>query len=168
MSDMLFVFAGLGLLLLEMLVIPGFGIVGLGGIGFMLYGLYLLLLPDVPVGEEIMEQAMDGFMIGIVGAVIGLILLIRLMMKTKFWDQLTAPDIQKKEDGYSNTQGWESLKGSTGISDTDLHPSGWVKIEEERIFVISEGGFIDEGKEVMILSVDGNRVLVRELNKKGK
>ena len=74
MSDMLFVFAGLGLLLLEMLVIPGFGIVGLGGIGFMLYGLYLLLLPDVPVGEEIMEQAMDGFMIGIVGAVIGLIL----------------------------------------------------------------------------------------------
>ena len=168
MSDMLFVFAGLGLLLLEMLVIPGFGIVGLGGIGFMLYGLYLLLLPDVPVGEEIMEQAMDGFMIGIVGAVIGLILLIRLMMKTKFWDQLTAPDIQKKEDGYSNTQGCESLKGSTGISDTDLLPSGWVKIDEERIFVISEGGFIDEGKEVTILSVDGNRVLVRELNKKGK
>ena len=152
MSDMLFVFAGLGLLLLEMLVIPGFGIVGLGGIGFMLYGLYLL----------------DGFMIGIVGAVIGLILLIRLMMKTKFWEQLTAPDIQKKEDGYSNTQGWESLTGSTGISDTDLHPSGWVKIDEERIFVISEGGFIDEGKEVTILSVDGNRVLVRELNKKGK
>ena len=99
MSDMLFVFAGLGLLLLEMLVIPGFGIVGLGGIGFMLYGLYLLLLPDVPVGEEIMEQAMDGFMIGLVGAVIGLILLIRLMMKTKFWDQLTAPDIQKKKMG---------------------------------------------------------------------
>ena len=87
MSDMLFVFAGLGLILLEMLVIPGFGIVGLGGIGFMLYGLYLLLLPDVPVGEEIMEQAMDGFIIGLIGAAIGLVLLIRLMMKTKFWDQ---------------------------------------------------------------------------------
>ena len=66
MSDMLFVFAGLGLVLLEMLVIPGFGIVGFGGIGFMLYGLYLLLLPDVPVGEEIMEQAMDGFIIGLI------------------------------------------------------------------------------------------------------
>ena len=49
------------------------------------------------------------------------------------------------------------IKGSTGISDTDL-PSGWVKIDEERIFVISEGGFIDKGKEVTILSVDGNRV----------
>ncbi len=165
MSDMLFVFAGLGLILLEMLVIPGFGIVGLGGIGFMLYGLYLLLLPDIPVGEEIMEQAMDGFIIGLIGAVIGLVLLIRLMMKTKFWDQLTSPDIQKKEDGYSNTQGWETLDGLTGIADTDLHPSGWVKIGEQRVFVVSEGGFIDQGKEITVLSVDGNRVLVRELIK---
>mgnify|MGYP001459085507 FL=1 len=165
MSDMLFVFAGLGLILLEMLVIPGFGIVGLGGIGFMLYGLYLLLLPDIPVGEEIMEQAMDGFIIGLIGAAIGLVLLIRLMMKTKFWDQLTSPDIQKKEDGYSNTQGWETLDGLTGVADTDLHPSGWVKIGEQRVFVVSEGGFIDQGKEITILSVDGNRVLVRELIK---
>ncbi len=165
MSDMLFVFAGLGLVLLEMLVIPGFGIVGLGGIGFMLYGLYLLLLPDVPVGEEIMEQAMDGFIIGLIGAAIGLVLLIRLMMKTKFWDQLTSPDIQKKEDGYSNTQGWETLDGLTGVADTDLHPSGWVKVGEQRVFVVSEGGFIDQGKEITVLSVDGNRVLVRELIK---
>ena len=165
MSDMLFVFAGLGLILLEMLVIPGFGIVGLGGIGFMLYGLYLLLLPDVPVGEEIMEQAMDGFIIGLIGAAIGLVLLIRLMMKTKFWDQLTSPDIQKKEDGYSNTQGWETLEGLTGVADTDLHPSGWVIIGEQRVFVVSEGGFIDQGKEITVLSVDGNRVLVRELIK---
>ena len=165
MSDMLFVFAGLGLILLEMLVIPGFGIVGLGGIGFMLYGLYLLLLPDVPVGEEIMEQAMDGFIIGLIGAAIGLVLLIRLMMKTKFWDQLTSPDIQKKEDGYSNTQGWETLDGLTGVADTDLHPSGWVKVGEQRVFVVSEGGFIDQGKEITVLSVDGNRVLVRELIK---
>ena len=165
MSDMLFVFAGLGLILLEMLVIPGFGIVGLGGIGFMLYGLYLLLLPDVPVGEEIMEQAMDGFIIGLIGAAIGLVLLIRLMMKTKFWNQLTSPDIQKKEDGYSNTQGWETLDGLTGVADTDLHPSGWVKIGEQRVFVVSEGGFIDQGKEITVLSVDGNRVLVRELIK---
>ena len=165
MSDMLFVAAGLGLILLEMLVIPGFGIVGLGGIGFMLYGLYLLLLPDVPVGEEIMEQAMDGFIIGLIGAAIGLVLLIRLMMKTKFWNQLTSPDIQKKEDGYSNTQGWETLDGLTGVADTDLHPSGWVKIGEQRVFVVSEGGFIDQGKEITVLSVDGNRVLVRELIK---
>ena len=165
MSDMLFVLTGLALILLEVLVIPGFGIAGLGGIGLMIYGLYLLLLPDIPVGEEVLGQAMDGFLIGLVGAVIVLVLLVKLMIKTKFWEQLTAPDTQKKEDGYSNTFGWESLQGETGISDTDLHPSGWVRVKDQRIFVVSEGEFIEEGKEIKILSVDGNRVLVRELTK---
>lgn len=165
MSDMLFVLTGLALILLEVLVIPGFGIAGLGGIGLMIYGLYLLLLPDIPVSEEILGQAMDGFLIGLVGAVIGVVLLAKLMIKTKFWEQLTAPDTQKKEDGYSNTLGWESLQGETGIADTDLHPSGWVRVKDQRIFVVSEGEFIEEGKEIKILSVDGNRVLVRELTK---
>ena len=146
-----------------MLVIPGFGIVGLGGIGFMLYGLYLLLLPEVPVGEEVLSQAMDGFLIGILGAILGLVFLGKLMIRSKFWEQLTSPSSQKKDQGFSNTQGWECLEGESGIADTDLHPSGWVKIDGQRIFVVSEGDFIEKGKEVTILSVDGNRVLVREL-----
>jgi membrane-bound serine protease (ClpP class) len=163
MSDMIFILTGLSLMLLEMLVIPGFGIVGLGGIGFMLYGLYLLLLPEVPVGEEVLSQAMDGFLIGILGAILGIVLLGKLMIRSKFWEQLTSPSSQKKDQGFSNTQGWEGLEGKSGTADTDLHPSGWVKIDGQRIFVVSEGDFIEKGKEVTILSVDGNRVLVREL-----
>ena len=163
MSDILFILTGLLFLLLEILVIPGFGIIGIGGIGFMLYGLYLLLLPEIPVGEEVLQNAMDGFLIGIIGAIIGLVLLAKLMIKSRFWQQLTAPDTQKKEKGYSNTQGWESFKGTIGITDTDLHPSGWIKIKDQRVFVISEGDFISKGKNVKVLSVDGNRVIIREI-----
>ena len=152
MSDLLFVFAGIGMVLLEILVIPGFGIIGIGGFGLMMYGLYLLLLPDIPVGDEIVGQAMDGFFIGLVGAIIGLVLLIRLMIKTKFWEQLTSPDAQKKADGFSNSFGWESFKGKEGIADTNLHPSGWIQIEDERIFVVSEGDFIEKGEKITVLS----------------
>ena len=165
MSDLLFLFSGLSLILLEALVIPGFGIAGLSGIGLLVYGLYLLLLPDVPVSNEIMGQAMDGFLIGLVGSIFGMVLLIKFMVKTKFWERLTAPDSQKKEDGYSNSFGWESLKGEEGIADTDLHPSGWVRTKGQRLFVLSEGGFINKGEKIVILSVDGNRVLVREIEK---
>ena len=165
MSDLLFVFAGIGMVLLEILVIPGFGIIGIGGFGLMMYGLYLLLLPDIPVGDEIVGQAMDGFFIGLVGAIIGLVLLIRLMIKTKFWKQLTSPGLQEKADGFSNSFGWESFKGKEGIADTNLHPSGWIQLEDERIFVVSEGDFIEKGEKITVLSVDGNRVVVRKLNK---
>tara|TARA_B100000427_G_scaffold316140_1_gene310925 strand:- start:285 stop:1646 length:1362 start_codon:yes stop_codon:yes gene_type:complete len=165
MSDLLFVFAGLGMILLEILVIPGFGIIGVGGFGLMVYGLYLLLLPDIPVGDEIVGQAMDGFFIGLVGSVIGLFLLARIMIKTKFWEQLTSPDVQKKKDGFSNSFGWEPLINEEGIADTDLHPSGWVCIGDKRIFAISEGEFLDKGIKITVLSVDGNRVVVRKLIK---
>ena len=163
MSDLLFLFSGLSLILLEALVIPGFGIAGLSGIGLLVYGLYLLLLPDVPVSNEIMGQAMDGFLIGLVGSIFGMVLLLKFMVKTKFWERLTAPDSQKKEDGYSNSFGWESLKGEEGIADTDLHPSGWVRAKGQRLFALSEGGFINKGEKIVILSVDGNRVLVRKI-----
>ena len=52
--------------------------------------------------------------------------------------------------------------GEYGIADTDLHPSGWVKINDQRIFAVSEGAFIDNNTSVTVLSVDGNRVVVRE------
>ena len=166
MSDMIFIMGGLALLLLEILVIPGFGVAGIGGIGLLIYGLYLLLLPDVPVGDEILSQATDGLLIGIFGGIIGLYFLGRLMIKTKFWEQLTAPNVQKKEDGYTNTFGWESLRGESGISDTDLHPSGWVNVADQRVFVVSEGDFIEKGTAVKVMSVDGNRIVVRELKEK--
>ena len=163
MSDMLFIITGLGLIMLEAFIIPGFGIVGISGIGVMLYGLYLLLIPDIPVGEEVLGQAMDGFLIGLIGAVIGLYLLIRVLLKTNFWKQLTSPENQIKEGVDKNLLDWESFIGEVGSSETDLHPSGWVKIKGKRVFVVSEGDFIEKGEDVKVLSADGNRILVRKL-----
>lgn len=163
MSDMLFIITGLGLIMLEAFIIPGFGIVGISGIGVMLYGLYLLLIPDIPVGEEVLGQAMDGFLIGLIGAVIGLYLLIRVLLKTNFWKQLTSPENQIKERVDKNLLDWESFIGEVGSSETDLHPSGWVKIKGKRVFVVSEGDFVEKGEDVKVLSADGNRILVRKL-----
>ena len=162
-SDLLLIIAGFSLIMLEAFVIPGFGIVGISGIGIVVYGLYLLLIPNVPVGEEVLSNANDGFMIGLLGAVIGIYLLLKLMVKTKFWKQLTAPGSQKKEDGYTNSFGWESLIDQVGEADTDLHPSGWVIVESKRFFMISEGDFIEKGSSVKVLSVDGNRIVVKKI-----
>ena len=37
-------------------------------------------------------------------------------------------------------------------------------IDEKKLFVVSEGEFIDNGDKVKILSVDGNRIVVRKVN----
>lgn len=164
MTDLLIVFAGVVLLLVEMLLIPGFGVAGIAGIGVILWGLYELLLPDVPVGQEIQDMALTGLTIGIIGAIFGLILLFKLMTKTKFWKKLTSPAVQVSDEGYNSSIGLEEVIGMEGVTDTDLHPSGWVNVGDKRIFVVSEGSFIDKNENVKILSVDGNRVVVRKIN----
>ncbi len=136
------------------------------GIAIILWGLYELLLPEIPVGPEAMSDAFTGLTIGIIGGLIGLVLLLRLMTKTKFWVKLTAPGVESKSEGYSSSIGLEDLTGYIGTAETDLRPSGWILVQEQRIFVITEGTFINKGDPVKILSVDGNRVLVRKIKNK--
>jgi membrane-bound serine protease (ClpP class) len=162
MNDLLVILLGFLFLFIEAFVLPGFGIAGVAGIAFILWGLYLLLLPDVPVGEDILNQASNGLIIGIFGGLVGLALLFRAMIKTKFWRDLTSPGIQKKEEGYAASFGWEKLIGKEAKTETSLHPSGWVTVKNERFFALSEGNFIDKNESVIILSVDGNRIVVRK------
>ena len=160
-SDLLIVLVGLGLLMVEAFLIPGFGVAGLAGIVVILWGLYMLLLPDVPVSQEVYDAAMTGLTIGLIGAIFALILLFRLMTKTKFWMKLTSPEIQSNEDGYNSSLGLEHLIGETGLATSDLRPSGWVLVNNTKIFVVTEGEFVDKDQQVTIMSVDGNRVVVR-------
>ncbi len=152
------------MLIVELLLIPGFGIAGISGIGIIRWGFYELLLPDVPVGQEIQTMALTGLTIGILGGIIGLVFLFKIMTKTNLWKKLTSTDSQLKEEGYNTSIGLENLLGKEGTADTDLRPSGWVQVGEQRIFVVTEGSFIDKGSSVKILSVDGNRVVVRQIN----
>ena len=90
--DLLIIFSGLLLLVVEFIAIPGFGFFGIAGIGVLFYGLYLLLIPDVPVSDEIYSQALDGFSWGIVGGIIALIMVINLLLKSKFLERFITID----------------------------------------------------------------------------
>ncbi|MEE9189844.1 MAG: NfeD family protein [Candidatus Neomarinimicrobiota bacterium] len=163
MTDLIIILVGVAFLLVEVLFIPGFGVAGIAGIGIIIWGLYALLLPDIPVGEEIKSMALTGLTIGIFGGIIALILLFRLMIKTKFWTKLTSPGIESQEAGFNTSIGLEDKVGKKGVAVTDLRPSGWITVDDKRIFVVSEGDYIDQDDPVNILSVEGNRVVVRKI-----
>ena len=161
MSDLLIVLVGLVLLMVEALLFPGFGIAGVAGIGVILWGLYLLLLPDVPVSEEVYHSALNGLTIGLIGGIIALVLLFRMVTKTKFWTKLTSPGVESQDEGYSTSIGLEDMVGKNGIATSDLRPSGWALFGDQKIFVVTEGEFVDKDQSIKVLSVDGNRVVVR-------
>ena len=164
MTDFLFIIVGVVLLMLEILVIPGFGLAGVLGIVFIFGGMFALMIPDVPVGHEVYSMALTGISIGIVGGIIGLFLMFRILIKTEFWKKITAPGTQRHEDGYDTSIGLESYVDKLGQAVTDLRPSGWITVDEQRMFVVTEGDFVQKGDPVKVLTVEGNRVVVRKIN----
>ena len=103
-TDLLIFFAGLALLVLEFVAVPGFGVLGIAGLIILFYGLYLLLIPDpnIPVSDEIYSAALDGFAWAIVGGIIVLIMLIRLISQSKMFQKLITKDSNKAtlKDNY--------------------------------------------------------------------
>ena len=101
-TDLLIIFSGLTLLIVEFVAIPGFGVFGIVGLVILFYGLYLLLIPDVPVSDEIYSAALDGFAWSIVGGVIILIMLIRLISQSKVFQKFITTDSNKAtlKDNY--------------------------------------------------------------------
>tara|TARA_B100001179_G_C18556816_1_gene388660 strand:- start:98 stop:1300 length:1203 start_codon:yes stop_codon:yes gene_type:complete len=101
-TDLLIIFSGLTLLLVEFVAIPGFGVFGIVGLVILFYGLYLLLIPDVPVSDEIYSAALDGFAWAIVGGVIIVIMLIRLISQSKVFKKFITTDSNKAtlKDNY--------------------------------------------------------------------
>ena len=165
MTELLIIAAGLALVLLEVLVIPGFGLIGIVGGVTIMGGLFMMLLPVHPVPADI-TAASWGFTIAIIGGIIALYLMVKALIKTEFWKKMTLPISEKSSEGYSTSLGLEGLVNTTAIATSDLRPSGWALAGERKIFVVSEGEFIENGDKIRILSVDGKRFVVRkETNK---
>jgi len=94
-TDLLIILFGLAMLFIEFVAIPGFGIFGITGIVVLFYGLYLLLIPDIPVGPEVYSEALDGFSWAVVVGIFGIIFLLRIIGKSAFFQKLVSTDSNK-------------------------------------------------------------------------
>jgi membrane-bound serine protease (ClpP class) len=56
--------------------------------------------------------------------------------------------------------------GKRGTAASTLRPSGIATSEGDRVDVVSDGEFIETGEPIMVVKVDGNRIVVRQLNGK--
>lgn len=150
----LFLFAiGIVLILLE-LVLPG-GIIGIFGFAAFMASFFLAAENFVYMGISLLIA----FLISILAAMV----MIRVYdKKMKFFKKLILTDSTNTESGYVSNPNRTELLGALGLALTDLRPSGTISIGEERIDVVSEGGFIKKGVQVKIIKTEGSRIVVRE------
>jgi membrane-bound serine protease (ClpP class) len=157
---------GLGLVFLgvEVFVIPGFGVFGLLGIAGVLGGLFMTQLPGLPVRADFTRA----------GAVITTSLLLvvvtawallrhlprsgRLSRTGVFLNAAT-----DREHGFTSAERRADLVGREGQAMTDLRPSGVGLFGDERVDVVSESEWIEQGALIKVISSEGYRHVVRAL-----
>lgn len=67
----------------------------------------------------------------------------------------------KEEGVISQDSDLQSLMGKYGETLTNLRPAGKARIDGRRFDVVSTGDYIEKGREIIVSTVDGNRIVVR-------
>ena len=164
--EIVLIAVGLGLIAVELFVIPGFGFAGVGGAGCVLVGLIGTFVADdlsTPAGQSDLLQGLAATFTALFAAAVAawflfrqvetLPLLNRVILKTQL-----APAVP----GVSSSPGLlESIgpprlplqAGDLGIAETDLRPSGRADFNGRLVDVKSVGAYIERGTRLRVASV---------------
>lgn len=147
------------ILFIAELFVPG-GIIGAIG-GVLIIGSLLF------AGESFIHMAYS-ILIAMIMAMIGMVILMKFFgKKLHVFSKLILKDATTTEEGYVSNLNRIDLIGKIGHSLTPLRPAGTILQDQERIDVVTEGSYVDAGKKVEIIKVEGSRIVVREKIEKG-
>lgn len=179
-EDVALVVIGLVLILLEVTVVPGTGIVGLLGLVAFLGGAFLAMISrDLVTGEQVQRAVgtiAATFVLVLVGAGFGVAYLARgggprgLVLSDRVgapapdrrrgWLRWLSPQPEAEPEEAPSSQE-TSLEGRRGTAVTDLRPGGIADVDGLRVDVVTEGDLIPAGSEIEVVADHGYRRVVR-------
>jgi membrane-bound serine protease (ClpP class) len=142
---------GLALIAIEVLVIPGFGVVGVMGGASMIGSVWVAY-----------EQVSPAYSVIAVIAGLGASgLMFWLFPKTKAGKAMVLKAAVTGKAGRADNI---LLEGREGVVLTDLRPSGSVEIDDRSVDVVTDGRYVEKGTKVRVVRVEGARVVVEPLS----
>ncbi|WP_080905734.1 NfeD family protein [Parabacteroides sp. Marseille-P3160] len=163
--EILLFIIGLILIAIEIFVVPGFGVPGIAGGILVVGGLILSLLGNVNFDFE----GVSGDEIGrailtvLLGVGLGFFSLIWLSSRIGRRGPLQRMALVTDLEGATTSLGLNALIGKQGKAETVLRPSGTVNIDGELYDGVSESGFIEKGKTIVVVRTGQAQVYVEEI-----
>ena len=166
---------GLILILLEIFVIPGFGVAGITGVLLCVIGLLAMIIPNAPNKLPIPNNSLDwdlfssgllALSLGFVASLIAAAILSRYLPRIPLFTRnklILAPAAAAADDPRSEDSPMLNIRvGQTGETESMLRPVGVVRFGDDLLDAVSEGEIIEKGRTVRVLHRDGNRIVVEE------
>ena len=162
---MLFIL-GIGLIALELFVIPGFGIAGIAGIILTVGALAMAMLHNdrwdftfVPLEDSV--QALTVVISALAVAIVLIFIGGTRFTKSRFFKSITLQESQKASEGYTANFQTTALVRKQGVAYTKLRPSGKIMIEGEVYDAHTRGDYLEKGTPIIIISVTGTTFTVK-------
>jgi len=167
--EVLLFLAGVSFILMEIFVLPGFGIFGLGGGAMVISSLILASLTFIrPRSEQDMEALASSVgMVALAGASMVTCVLVsrRFLPQAPLFSQIVLDSLPPEEQALLNNRemlaDYSHLVGMRGVATTHLRPAGKAEIDHELLDVIAEAEPLDRGTPLMVVEACANRVIVR-------
>ena len=166
--EILAFFLVLGLIVVEIFVLPGFGVAGISGIVVTVGSLVLIMLNNEAFDFEFVRmndilRALAAASAGLLGAMILFFVGGSRLPDTKFYKRIALTDTQDSTRGYTANFHTEVLTGKKGITQTVLRPSGKVVIDGNIYDAYTRGEYIDKGSPVEVVNVAGSTLQVKQI-----
>lgn len=155
---------GLGLLAVEVFVIPGFGFAGISGIILIVVSIFMSLIGGQPfLDYDIISMAIIqlGSALGL--SIIAAFILFKYLPKSSTFNKLVLSQSETPNEGFTSHNTNESLIGKTGKTITPLRPAGKAEFEDEILDVVTRGEYLETNIPVKIIQVEGIRIVVKEI-----
>lgn len=165
--EIILFFVGVILLMIEIFVIPGFGIAGISGITLMVGSLILVMLNNetfdfsfVKLGDFLVATAttLSAVVLGIIAMFIGGVKL----TETKAFKRIALVSVEDREKGYTSRFHDKSYLGQKGKAYTVLRPSGKIMIGNEIFDAYTRGEYIAKDSLVVVIEESGTSLKVKE------
>lgn len=163
---------GIILILVEIFVIPGFGVAGISGIILTILGLALSMSEgnvfnwdnEFTFNYEPLMQSLFIVITSVLIAVLGSLIFSQQLVKTNLFNAIALNKTQKIEEGYlAVNQNNAEMLGKIGKTHTVLRPGGKVEIEGEIYDAKAIIGFIDKDKKVEVIKYEMAQLYVSEI-----
>lgn len=166
--DILLFLIGLILILLEIFVIPGFGLTGILGLLFAVSGLSLALVDNSLISSldsnaiHDMLVAAALVIIGLTIGIFGSMALSHFLTTSKRTPAMALHKEMTAEEGYIGVQPLSpELVGREGIAETVLRPSGKVVIDGMSYDAVALGAMVAKGARIVVAKIESSQLYVK-------
>lgn len=165
--ELILFFIGIIMIGIELVAIPGFGVLGISGAVLSISSLVLVML-----GNDVFDFSLvpwDKIFIAsstTLGGMVGSMLLLFLggvqLANTSFFQRVALSHEERSSDGYTAKFRDISLLGMKGKAHTVLRPSGRVIIDNEVYDAFTRGEYILKDEPIEVISEEGTTLLVKK------